>query len=494
MHAIKEPFVGFGPCLRRILEKKGISASELARMMHYKSRNTVFRILSGEGGYGVLQAFCARLFDEDPLSLSQEERRALEQALEISRVGTESFRSYCELHELLCDMEGTGGETGAGKQEEIDLSDIEAAISGCTEVNLVITGCCNVLLLRSLLALLRGLNGCARMSIHHFIYTGAEEVIGNISAIQPLLYESCYVPYALEPGMFSPERERLYRSNCIVLYAKNAQGERFEQAFLLVDRGVLCPMSRRAPGGFRLLETIFSEDALLMHPIKKSFATAKGAKAYVDYVLECEKLERGRVIYNIRPDVPISFIHPDMLVSAVLDGFRDTGFADDGELNAILSPLYEGQMRRYSNFFEKRRPTHTILSREDMERFARTGEQSDHFFAMRTYTGAERVQILSHLRRQAAENPNFRLYFFRDDYVLPKMEVGLYDGVGVLFSKPHTDYNLSGDHAEAIIDQQEFCSRFREFFMQDLLKNHVLSEAQTLDVLDGLIQTAAKAE
>jgi len=493
MLALREPIVGFGSCLKRILEKKGVSASELARVMHCKSRNTVFRILAGEGGYSALRAFCTRLFDEDPLSLSQDERGALEQALEVSRVGAESLRSYCELQALLCAMESVHAETDAGHSGKPDLSDIEAAVAGCREVNLIITGCCDVLLLRSLLALLRGLNRHTRMSIHHFIYTGAEEVIGNISAIQPLLYESCYTPYALESGMFSPERERLYRSNCIVLRARNAAGERFEQAFLLVDRGVFCSMSRRAPGGFRLLETIFSEDALLMHPIKKSFVIAEGAKAYVDYVLECERLEHRRVIYNIRPDVPISFIHPDMLVSAVLDGFRDKGFADDGDLRTILPPLYEAQMRRYNNFFKKRRPTHTILSREDMERFARTGEQSDHFFAMRTYTGVERVKILSHLRRQAEENPNFRLYFFRGDYTPPKMEVGLYEGVGVLFSKPHTDYNLSGDHAEAIIDQQEFCSRFREFFTQHLLASCVLSEAETLAVLDGLIRTAQKA-
>ena len=58
------PTQEFGPCLREILKEKQVSASELARMMNYKSRNSIFRILSGKGGHGARQTFCERLLNE----------------------------------------------------------------------------------------------------------------------------------------------------------------------------------------------------------------------------------------------------------------------------------------------------------------------------------------------------------------------------------------------------------------------------------------------
>lgn len=491
MRAFSQPIVDFGSCLRQILESKNTSASELARMMNYKSRNTVFRILSGEGGYSVLKAFCDRLLQEDPLALNENERIALEQALNVSRVGVDSYRSYCELAELLGEKNDHDASAICCMSE---VSDIEAAIRECREVSITITGCCDRQLFERFRKSMLGVNKKAKMSITHFIYTGAEEIIRNISAVQPLLFESCYMPYALEPDMFSPEKERLYRSNCVFLHALDAEGKWFDQAFLLVDKGVFCAMGRRAPGGFRLLQTFFSEDTLRMYPLKKCFAQTSGIQTYADYIGECAALEHGRAIYNIRQDVPISFIHPDMLVCAVMEGFPDTGFAEASELEAILPALYECQMRRFRNFFEKRRPTHTIFSYEAMQRYARTGEQSDHFFAMSPFTAKERVRILSHLREQAQNNPNFHIYFFREGYMLSQTEVGLYEGAGVLFSKPHTDYNLSGGHAEAIVDQKALCERFREFFVQYLLNDYVMNEEETMRALDTLIRIAEEAE
>ena len=494
MHALRKPVVDFGQCLRQILESKNTSASELARMMNYKSRNTVFRILSGEGGYSVLKAFYDRLLQEDQLSLHEKERVELHQALNVSRVGVENYKSYCMLAELLGETHAEDALAISWETESSDIADIDAVIRECREAVITITGCCDRQLFERFRRSMIGLSKKTKLTIAHFIYTGAEEVIRNISAIQPLFFESCYTPYALEPDMFSPEKERLYRSNCVFVHAVDAEGKGFDQAFLLVDKGVFCAMGRRAPGGFRLLQTFFGEDELRMYPLKKSFTQANGVQKYADYIDECARLERGRSIYNIRQDVPISFVHPDILVSAVTEGFRNTGFAEEAELEAILPALYEVQLSRYRNFFEKRRPTHTIFSYEAMERYARTGEQSDHFFAMRPFTGEERVRILSHLREQTQSNPQFKIYFFCKRCTPPKMEIGLYEGAGVLLAKPHTDYNLSRGHAEAIVDQKALCERFREFFMQYLLEDYVMSSEETLMALDNLIRIAQEAK
>ena len=41
-------FEEFGACLQRILQEEGLTASAVARMVGFRSRNSLFRILNGE--------------------------------------------------------------------------------------------------------------------------------------------------------------------------------------------------------------------------------------------------------------------------------------------------------------------------------------------------------------------------------------------------------------------------------------------------------------
>ncbi|MBQ6857866.1 MAG: hypothetical protein IJO02_00400, partial [Clostridia bacterium] len=68
------------------------------------------------------------------------------------------------------------------------------------------------------------------------------------------------------------------------------------------------------------------------------------------------------------------------------------------------------------------------------------------------------------------------------------------EGAGMLLTKPYTHYNLAQDHAEALIPDATFCRQYKEFFMQDLLANHVLTQEETLAELDRLIQLAEYSE
>ena len=97
------------------------------------------------------------------------------------------------------------------------------------------------------------------------------------------------------------------------------------------------------------------------------------------------------------------------------------------------------------------------------------------------------------LKRQAQENPNFRMNFFKDSFKPPMTEVGLYEGAGTLMTKPQTNYDLAADHAEALVTQKEFCQRYKEFYVEYLLVRHVMSKEETLALMDELIEIAASA-
>lgn len=492
MHSVIMPMVGFGACLRQLLADKRVSASELARMMAYKSRNSIFRILDEEGGHGVRAAFLARLLEEDPLALAPQERAQLEQALEISRVGLTGFLGNRAMRELLMDTDSETADMQWLTAHEVGHMDHSMErLHSMRSVELMIIGCCERKFFEKLREKLFASE--IQCSITHYIYTGAEEIVRNISAIQPLLYMGEYTAYAVEPGMFSREREQMYRSNQIFVHATDKQGKQHEQVLLQVDANAFCVMRLRAEQGFSVLRNIILEDKVRLRPIKTNLAAGDSPEDYVAYTEQYRRLEQGRTIYTIKPDVPINFIHPDILLPAVLDGFRETGFLPEAEMEEMVGRFREIHLQRWENFFFKHRVTHTVFTRAQMERFARTGRQGDHFFAMRPYTPEERVRILTHIRDQASSNSSFRIYFFKPEFPAPKMEISLFEGAGTLLTKPNTQYDLAGDHAEALISQEEFCTRYREFYLNDLLERHVLTQEETLAVMNELIEIARNA-
>ncbi len=492
LQPILEPVQELGPCLKQMLRKKKTSASELARRMAYKSRNSIFRILDEKGGHSAQQAFYERLIDEDPLVLSDDERAELAQALEVSRVGIQAFMSNRAMRELLMNVtqESPKVRIETGDADDPDFHKALDRLARGRKAYLTITGCCDRAIFEALRERVYKTNIACEVKITHFIYTGEEEIVRSISAIQPLLYCECYSAYSVEPGTMSKERESLYRSNCIYIHAQEANGEWYDQQMILVDKGVFSPLHRFSSEEEDPYMAFFAHDMVHMPELKASFSQDKRLESYLAYTEDCRRLEQNRAIYTIKLDIPINFIHTDVLLPCARDGFRAIGLQDED----VLDGLVEIHRQRYENFMTKKKPTHIIFSREAMERFARTGRQSDHFFALRTYTPKERVAILYDLRKQAEHNPNFFLYFFKERFEPPLTEIGLYEGVGTLLTKPYTHYDLAGDHAEAIITQAEFSARYREFYVGDLLERHVLSREETMGVLEELIEIAENAQ
>lgn len=482
------PMVGFGPYLSRLLKHSGMSASEAARRLGYKSRNSLFRLLDGKGSYAAMKDCYRRLRDCPGMGMSPEQLGQLGIALEVSRLGREGYLS----NQAMCDMLRPGAENAP--EEPWTDGGLFCELAAGRQVFLTITGCCDRALMTALAKSIPVKTPGAHVRVEHYIYIGEDEIIESIAAIQPLLYAGCYMVWGVEPGVFSREQERLYRSNRIIARWEDAQGLWHTRDATLVDRRELavCPL----PCGQEpcSLEIAFARGQSRMAPLKSAFSLTCKPQDYLAYTRECAELERGRAVYTVKLDVPICFIHPDILLRAVRDGFARQGFGQGEELETLIGALWQVHLARWQNFFTKRRPTHTIFSLPEMERFARTGEQSDHFFAISPYTPQERADILRHIREQAEHNASFHVYFFQEGYRPPRSEIGLYEGAGTLMAKPDTHYDLCSDHAEIIVTQAEFCRRYKEFFVQDLLEHHVLTQEQTLAALDRLIAIALGEE
>ena len=490
-----EPVQEFGACLKGILENRNISASELARMMAYKSRNSIFRVLDEAGGHSARQAFFERLIGEDPLSLDDGERAALEQALEVSRVGRQVFLSNCAMREMLMNHDSQEDRLrlrvdAISDRDDPDFKKALREMEHCKIAYVTITGCCDREVFEALREQAYRTDITCEVRIAHLIYTGEEEIVRNISAIQPLLYCDFYRAYCVEPGVWSREREAFFRQNCIYMLMQNKRNEWYRQTLVQVDKGVFAsvgkiPASRQDP-----FSRYFADDVRKMPMLKSEVPGGGKVENYLDYTENCRKLEANRAAYTIKPDIALNCIHPDILLPCVREEFWQTA---GEQAQALREEFYRIHLARWENYFSGRKMNHIIFSREAMERFARTGRQSDHFFAVRDYTSEERVKILMELKRQAQENPNFCMNFFKDSFKPPMTEVGLYEGAGTLMTKPQTNYDLAADHAEALVTQKEFCQRYKEFYVEYLLVRHVMSKEETLALMDELIEIAASA-
>jgi len=492
MARIIEPVQEFGLCLKGILESRRISASELARMMDYKSRNSIFRILDEAGGHSARQAFYDRLNSEDPLALSDEERAALEQALEVSRVGKHTFLNNQAMRELLMNV-SRHEDASKVRVDAFSLPNdptFEQTIkemARCKTAYITITGCCDRAIFNALRECIYKTDVTCEVRVAHIIYTGEKEIVRNISAIQPLLYCDCYQAYCLEPGVFSQERESMYRQNAIYALMLDENGNWYRQTLVLVDKGVFIPLIKVKSSKNDAFSRYFAEDIYKMPMLKAEMPGSGSMDSYLEYTKSCRKLEKSRATYTIKLDLSLNCVHPDILLPCVKDEFWTMAGERAAEMKA---ELWQTHMARWENVFSKKKESHIIYSKEAMERFARTGMQSDHFFAIRAYTPQERAAILKNLRDQARGNPAFHIHFFKKSFEPPLTEIGLYEGAGTLMTKPYTNYNLAGDHTETIITKKEFCERYKEYYIKDLLEQHVISREETMVLMDELIDIA----
>ena len=495
VQTIITPVREFSQCLRQILDERKISASELARMMAYKSRNSIFRILDGIGGQSARQAFYDRLIGEDPLGLSSEERAALEQAMEVSRVGRHAFMSNHEMREMLMNKDEAADKRTVcldmpPEGKDYGFRQALEEITRARQAHIVILGCCYKEIFEAIREQIYTVNMAGKVKVRHLIYTGEEEIVHNIAAIQPLLYCDLYTAHCVEPGLLSKEREQFYRQNSIYILMQDNSGEWYVQTLILVDKGVFVPLSRVRMAENDRLRCYFEADLKKLPLLKTDIPGSGRLESYLNYTQSCRKLEANRTIYMIKPDIPLSCVHPDILFPCVKEEFWQMA---GEQAETVKSELRQIHLARWENLFDSRKICHMILSQEAMRQFAATGRQSDHFFALRTYAKEDRVQILGHLREKIGEDIGFKLYFFKENFESPVMEIGLYEGVGTLMTKPYTHYDLAGDHAEAIITQREFCERYKDFYIKDLLERHVISQEETLEVMDELIRIAENA-
>ena len=254
--------------------------------------------------------------------------------------------------------------------------------------------------------------------------------------------------------------------------------------FTAPDRGRL--LAR--PGVAELMNAIGLEKGKYMR-IKRRYQGSGTLDDYVHMIETYAEMERDSSIYALKPDLCVASVPPDTLRDAALAGGMMSLNDENEAAIETLTRLFE---QRYANLEQKRKRTWLFLKRDAMERFARTGLLSGHFWGLRPFTPEERRRILAEQLRLMRVNPGYRLFFLRDDSGIRDLDLCCCERFGALISSGYTDYNLDKGYTEILLGHKKFMKLFEDF-AQDKLVAQCSGEQETRAIIKNLIAIAAEA-
>jgi hypothetical protein len=485
-----ERYESFGDCLKRCLQEGALSASEAARLVGFRSRNSIFRILSGEASPDIKLRFLESLYEALGSQWPEERWHMLQDALAMERMGPARFLENIAFARVLFEQEQTADCTviklvADDANEELPMAQVLREIAASQKSEIVITGCYDAALARLLAEEFGEAGDHGRLNIRHYIDVAEDAVIQNILALLPLMFRPWYNARLVEPGSCPEEMMAIYRLSALHVNRWDDQGRQHGGMFIRFDKQHFASRME-VRGACTAIEVLdrWRFDLELLKPLRKLDG---GPEVFVEYTARYGQLEENCAIYSIKPDTHFNCIPAHVLEQAILEGFEQSGMAAGPELLELIGALKAVHNARFDNMMNKRRPTHLVYSLPMMERFMRTGVLSDQFFLQRAYTVEERREIIRVLLDAMRASPWFNVHFLKPGAPELHYEISCYEGKGVMFTDAYTGYDLATDHSEALITLPAFEASFIRYFKEELLPHYVLPRAQVIQELERLL-------
>lgn len=480
----------FGACLKRCLAAESLSATEAAKLVGFRSRNSIFRILAGETGHDVNLRFLSNLYEALQDTWPQQHWFDLQTALSVERLGPEQYETNRAFERLLHVEEPPLCATLTkihpdGSEEDCNLIWALDQAANAARAEIVISGCCD----RGLSQLLAERCGKAgaqgRLKIRQYIDTAEATLTQHILGILPLVSMPWYNARLVVPELCPEEMLALYRVHAVHICCWDEAGNASGGMLIRFDKTHFA--TQWMVGGASAARQVLDRLRFDLELLKPMPELNDGAESFIRYTQNYAQLEANCAILSIKPDVHFNCIPPQVLYPAILEGFEQANIVGSDELDAVIRQLWSIHEARFNNIIDKHRPTHLVYSLPAMERFMQTGVLTDQFYLQRAYTVEERREIIRVLLDAMRSKPWFNVHFFKDEAPMPRYEISCYDGKGVLLMDAYTGYELEADHSEALITLPAFMESFKVFFKDELLAHFVLTRAETLLALERLL-------
>ncbi|MDO4355531.1 MAG: hypothetical protein Q4E13_03335 [Clostridia bacterium] len=482
----------FGEVLSQILTSHDVSISALSRQLGLKSRTTLFRVARDETSYETAVRFRDRLVQAQVIRFTECELSRMAEALEVKRLNDDVYRANRAMEQLLREEKSVGAPLRVSGIPGISTFDeLARRYAEGRDVRIRMVGLCDRRITAALHDALTQTQQNFDIRHHIFHVHDAADTIRHLDALLPILFSRGYTAQMVD-GERSDRHP--FPGEMLLCRFLDAEGRWQHHQLVMVEPSLMSGIAYRDSAAFDYWCRVIEDCGGALPPLKAEFATQNAPEDYLAYTESYRQLEYDCNLYTLKPDVPINYVSPEIMIPVVLSSFSESNFIPPEVLELMAKQFELIHRQRFEHFFHRRKVTHNIYSQKAMQAFAETGYQTDHFFASRPYTPEERVKILSNLLEAEMGNPYFNVYFAKSDDLIHSTEISCYEGKGTMILSAHTSYNLMTDHAEALITHRGFNEYLRTYFQSELLHNQVLSTAEGRKFLRHLIDVAKDAQ
>lgn len=488
----------FGEAFAAMLRKRKLSVSAAAEELGFASKTALFRIIRDESRPQSIRNCLELARKSDRLRLSQEEIKALEQALKVSTIGVDAYRMSMVFHQLLhpqtldasIAMKDIRLEDCQQGETFRELLDFYRPLS---HIRITIYGKCERAVLEQL---------------HLFSQQADVQRIWQVSDIDERNPEDVGILATATNILFSPKYKLsivrsedncdsnwIFRSGMILMSAELSDQKRCAHQLAPIKGGGFYVM-RNDKGLFqrfwkRMMENV-KQSASILKRGPSDIGALPFPHNYIRFIEKYCRNEHGREIYMIKQDIPLCCIPMQILRKPMEECFQAFSLGEDEE--RLINRIQDIHQERFANIYEKARPTHIILNREAMERFVRTGRTDNHIFLLRPFTPKERVRILQTLLYYMKKNRQFHIRFVKKGALMSDREITCYEGMGLAIIRSDTSWNLESDHQEVFFESKVVSYYLKQYVLKEVLVEQALPEEESIAIIKELTDIAKMAQ
>lgn len=467
-------FMTFSQCLNHLMEKHSLTAASLAALIGV--RTGLRRVLANDGTEAMRNVIYSHIVQRNLFTCP--ERRQLSRALEISRIGVESYKFDRSISNILIDkgpddiplMHATSG---------LPLKQRLEVLKDAYQIEILCVNCCFYSLISALMPLFEDPN--RNISMKHLILSTpfSHATAEFLSVMFPLLFDSRYEPLAVK----RPVDASVYAvgGNFIAIRYHIAGANR--QMFFIPTSE---HMAHELPNADEADLFSFYSNILTTQPFRY-FPLIEARKRYSDFATLCMTFlnhELNRGTYSLFNDICFQQVPSSICISAL----HDKGMFSKTEIDELIRRVLPIHEQRYQNQYGKRKPSYHIMTTIGCNEFLKTGCSSDHFFAMRPFTLQERKQIFGEMLQHARTNSNFVPLLIRDPHFVVKYNLVCYDHLGVSVDRADTHYQLENDRHSFFLTFPAFTAQYMDYYLHTLVKTRCYSPEESLSHLEELYE------
>lgn len=471
----------------RLIDAHGISQRTVCKAIGYTSPNQLTRLLKRQVSEELMADFGTRLLSgADMLGFSPDEQQTIRDCIADIGLSSDNLAAF---HRLLALLQNPSVFPSTAPVPQISLvspsGEAMGTLAECfrdaSSLHITAAGGCPADLLQGFQAL----EGGCGLSVDFYYRegSGAMRTVSMLEAVWSILHKPWFHPWCVRFSQGPGRNSLLDAGIMIVDAAYNWPGGTVNRGSILVSLDSRQALCLPLPDAYQRVSSMIvpSGDAASISPMKYNVSSFG---SYLDYLSYISDLEHNYRVFQIKRDIGLDLIPASIQLAALREGPMGGEVAG----TPLEAKLWAVENDRYCNSLDKRQHQYHVFSYAALREFARTGRLSDHFWGFRPFLPEERLSILNDLYTRATACHAFHLLLLKPDQQIAPDEIVWYNGRGVCFILPGSDYSLDGNHSEFLLEDKDFCRFFSGLFRNRLCERWTCSEQMSADMLKRIIR------